>query len=71
MDFVYDQLFDGTRFRCLTVVDIFTRECLIIEVGKQLRGEDVVDAMNKVIQKRTKPSQIFLDNVLTSESTNI
>ena len=28
MDFVADQLADGRRFRSLTVVDIYTRECL-------------------------------------------
>ena len=39
MDFVCDELFNGTRFRFLTVVDIFTRECLAIEAGKSLRGE--------------------------------
>jgi putative transposase len=42
MDFVCDQLFNGTRFRFLTIVDIYTRECLAIEVGQRLTGEDVV-----------------------------
>lgn len=30
MDFVADQLVQGARFRALTVVDIFTKECLAI-----------------------------------------
>lgn len=33
MDFVCDQLFNGKRFRFLTLVDIYSRECLAIEVG--------------------------------------
>ena len=33
LDFVADQLSDGRRFRALTVVDVFTRESLAIEVG--------------------------------------
>lgn len=33
LDFVADQLVDGRRFRALTVVDVFTRESLAIEVG--------------------------------------
>ncbi len=33
IDFVADQLQDGRRFRALTVVDIFTREGVAIEVG--------------------------------------
>lgn len=31
MDFVADHLADGRRFRALTVIDIYTRECLAIE----------------------------------------
>lgn len=34
MDFVSDQLFDGKRFRGLTVVDNFSRKCPAIEVGQ-------------------------------------
>lgn len=32
MDFVSDALFNGQRFRSLTVVDAYTRECLAIHV---------------------------------------
>lgn len=42
MDFVSDNLFNGRRFRALTVVDNFSRECLTIHAGKSLKGEDVV-----------------------------
>ena len=42
MDFVADQLADGRRFRALTVLDLFTRECLAIDVGQGLSGRDVV-----------------------------
>jgi putative transposase len=37
MDFVADQLANGKRFRSLTIVDIYTRECLAIESGQRLR----------------------------------
>ena len=44
MDFVADELTDGRRFRTLTVIDLFTRECLAIDVGHGLdrpgRGGD-------------------------------
>ncbi len=33
MDFVTDSLFNGRRFRSLTVVDNYSRQCLAIEVG--------------------------------------
>ena len=32
MDFVADQLSDGRKIRTLTIIDLFTRECLAIEV---------------------------------------
>lgn len=37
MDFVSDALFDGRRLRLLTVIDLYTRECLEICVGQNLR----------------------------------
>ncbi len=32
-DFVQDRTHDGRRFRMLTVIDEYTRECLAIVVG--------------------------------------
>ena len=36
MAFVADQFCDGSRFRSLTIVDIYTRESLAIEAGQSL-----------------------------------
>jgi putative transposase len=41
MGFVADQLPDARRFRSLTVIDIYTRECLATESQQKLKGEDV------------------------------
>jgi putative transposase len=38
MDFVADALFDGRKLRMLTVVDLYIRECLAIDVGQRLKG---------------------------------
>lgn len=62
MDFVADQLVQGTRFRALTVVDIFTKECLAIEVGQSLKGENVVAVLRRVALQRGVPKTIFCDN---------
>ena len=62
MDFVCDQPFNGQRLRFLTVVDVFSRECLAIEAGQRLTGEDVVRVVNLITQQRGKPEQVFLDN---------
>jgi len=61
-DFVTDSLFNGRRFRALTLVDNFSRECLAIEVGQHLRGEDVVNTLKRVKSVRGIPRSIRLDN---------
>jgi putative transposase len=62
MDFVADQLVNGTRIRALTVVDVFTREAICIRVGNRLRGEDVVEACNRLVATRGAPVRLFVDN---------
>ncbi len=62
MDFVSDQYSTGGRFRALTVVDIFTRECLAIEVGRCLKGEDMVRVLQQLQQQRGLPQVLFCDN---------
>lgn len=61
MDFVADQLQDGTRFRSLTIVDVYTREALAIEVGQSLKGDDVVRTLNRLKLERV-PKVLFCDN---------
>jgi putative transposase len=51
MDFVADQLFDGRKFRCLTIVDNYSRQCPAILIGQSLKGEDVVAALEKLKQE--------------------
>jgi len=63
MDFVSDALFNSKRFRALTVVDAFTRECLAIEVGQGIKGEQVVDVMDRLLFERgCPPDKIRVDN---------
>lgn len=62
MDFVSDQLVDGRRIRALTVVDVFSREALAIEVGQRMRAENVVEVCNRLVARRGKPKRVFVDN---------
>src|SRR6185437_2289116 len=62
LDFVSDQYSTGGRFRALTVVDIFTRECLAIEIGQSLKGDDVVRVLQRLRQQRGAPQALFCDN---------
>jgi transposase InsO family protein len=47
MDFVHDQLFDGTRIRALTIVDTLSRLAPAIGVRRSYRGIDVVDTLER------------------------
>ena len=59
MDFISDALFDGRRLRAVTVVDAFTREALAIRVDQGIKGEQVVDVMDRLLFERgTAPSKI-------------
>lgn len=63
MDFVSDQLGStGRRFRCLNIVDDFSRECLAIEVDTSLPGERVAKVLERLVFLRGKPIAIVVDN---------
>lgn len=62
MDFVHDTLADGRVFRCLTLVDDFTRECPAIEVGFGLSGAQVVRVLERLAASTRLPQSIVLDN---------
>jgi putative transposase len=63
MDFVSDALFDGRKFRCLTIVDNLSRECLAIHVGQSLRGIDVATVLEQIEASRgLVPKRIQTDN---------
>ena len=62
MDFVADQLSSGAKIRALTIVDVFSREALAIEVGSRLRSEHVVAALDRLVAAGRKPKYLFVDN---------
>lgn len=63
MDFICDQLYDGSRFRALTIVDNYSRKCLAIYAGKSLKGSDVVQVMESVtFENKQNPKRIKVDN---------
>jgi putative transposase len=62
MDFVSDALFDGRRFRALTVVDTFTRDALAIEVDQGITGAQVVAVVGQLALARGVPRTIRVDN---------
>lgn len=61
-DFVADRLIDGTKVRFLTLVDEYTRECLALRVGYNLKSHDVLDVLTDVFISRGLPDYIRSDN---------
>jgi putative transposase len=62
LDFIHDLLSNAQKFRALTVVDVFSREALAIEVGQRLRGEHVVEVLNSLVRQRGALKYLFADN---------
>jgi putative transposase len=63
MDFVADQLFDGRKFRALTIVDNFSRYCYAIRNGQSIKGIDVVHVMEELKKKnKITPKRIQVYN---------
>lgn len=62
MDFVHARLTDRRWFRVLTVVDQFTRECVLLHADWSMSGAKVAAALDPVIKKRGKPHSITCDN---------
>lgn len=62
IDFVHDRLASGRTIRVLTVVDMFTRECLGLEVDTCLPSERVTRALDRIIFTRGTPESIRMDN---------
>jgi putative transposase len=62
VDFISDALAWGRRIRLFTVVDVFTREALAIEVDTSLPGGRVVWVLERLVAERGAPDEIVLDN---------
>lgn len=62
MDFVSDRLADGGRFRILTAVDQYTKECLCLNPERSQSGPKVVQQMERLVGIRGAPESITTDN---------
>jgi putative transposase len=68
MDFVTDSLASSRHVRILTVVDVFTRECLALEADTSLGSLRVIRVLERRIAERGKPLRIRCDNVLNASA---
>ncbi len=61
MDFMHDMLASGEKLRVLTVVDVFTRECLALEARRSFRGHDVAEVLSELARLQGLPKTIQCD----------
>ena len=62
LDFVEDQTERGTRFRVLTLLDEFTRECLAVHVAWSIRAVDVITVVEAEMERFGVPGHLRSDN---------
>ncbi len=61
MDFMHDRLANGRLMRVLTIIDVFTRECLALEAKQSFRGENVAEILSGLTQIHGQPEMIQCD----------
>ena len=57
-----DQTENGTRFRILTLLDEFTRECLAVHAAWSIRAVDAITVSEAAIQGYGAPQHLRSDN---------
>ncbi|MDD2283961.1 MAG: IS3 family transposase [Paludibacter sp.] len=64
MDFVSDQLYNGQRFRALTIIDNYSRRTVFVHrIGQSLKGCDVVNTLESLYEHYgIKLERIMVDN---------
>ena len=61
-DFIHDRTSGGRPLKWLTLVDEYTRECLVLHAGASLTGADVRRIVSGLIGRRGAPTRIRSDN---------
>ena len=61
-DFIHDAAANGVRFKCLTIVDEYTRECLAITVERSLPAPRVVEVLGQLVARYGPPRHLRSDN---------
>jgi putative transposase len=62
LDFAHDAVACGRAIRVLSVVDAYTRECLVLEVDTSFASRRVTRVLEQVVAERGQPQAIRCDN---------
>jgi putative transposase len=61
-DFIHDRTAGGRPLKWLTLVDEYTRECLVLHAAGSMTGADVRRVVARVVGRRGSPARIRSDN---------
>ena len=61
-DFIMDRTADGRPLKMLTMVDEYTRQCLVIQPGRSLTSDHVLDTVQQLAQVRGAPAFMRSDH---------
>jgi putative transposase len=61
-DFVFNRTTSGTTLKWLSIVDEYTRECLMLKVSRSITSEDVIDTLAELFAMRGVPGCVRSDN---------
>ena len=62
IDFIVDGLASGRMVRILSVVDVYTRECLALEADTSLGSGRVIRVLERLMLERSAPENVRSDN---------
>ena len=72
MDFVSDQLGNGSKFRVLTIVDTFSRDCIEVEGSRSFPSFRVVETLRRIFFETGRlPKKLQVDNGPEMRSKNL
>ena len=61
-DFVQARTHGGRNFRVPAIIDEFTRECLSIDVARELKHDDVLERLSWLMATRGVPGHVRNNN---------
>ena len=61
-DFVFDRTTSGSPLKWFSVVDEYTRECLVLQVDRSITSEHIIDTLAELFALRGVPRMIRSDN---------
>jgi transposase InsO family protein len=61
-DFIADRTADGAPLKCLSLVDEYPRECLLLHFARSLSGAEVRRLLARVVAWRGPPARLRSDN---------